>query len=82
MSRRGRPGAGRDAGTFLALLVLIVLAVGLLFLTALVMPQVVGIVIVVFAFFLFGTFHYVVWGWWLSGRSTSDEQEKEESRLL
>jgi hypothetical protein len=81
MTNRRRSDAGSDAGTFLALAALIVAAVGLLLLTALVMPSVVGIVGVVVAFVLFAAFHYLVWGWWLSRRLPPDESiEKSRPR--
>ena len=71
--------AGRDSGTFLALAALLVAAIGLLFLVALVIPQVIGIAVVLACLVLFVTFHYVVWGWWLSGRIV-DDTEKHATR--
>ena len=65
----------RDTGTLLALTALLILAVGLLVLVGLVLPQVLGIVLVVFGFLFVCVFHYVVWGWWLSNARTPRDDE-------
>ena len=49
----------------MALTLVVFAALLLLGLTALVMPAVLGIVLVVGGMLLFGSAHYVVWGWWL-----------------
>lgn len=68
--------ATRNAGTYAALFGLLIAGLVLLFLTAIVLPQVLGIVIVLGLFLGFGAFHYVVWGWWL------ERMGKEESFAL
>ena len=55
----------RNTATLLAVLALILAALGLMFLVAMVMPQVLGLVVVAGGFVFFCAFHYVVWGWWL-----------------
>jgi hypothetical protein len=57
----------RDAATFLALLFLIAAALGLILLTALVLPAILGVVAVVMGLFIFGAVHYLLWGIWLHG---------------
>lgn len=54
-----------DIRTLIALLVLLAIAGLLLFLVAIVLPQVLGIVIVIGGMGMFGAAHYLVWGWWL-----------------
>ena len=56
-----------DRRTFLALFILLFMAGLLLGLTALVLPALLGVVLVVAGIGLFGVMHYLVWGWWLSG---------------
>ena len=63
----------RNMGTLVALLFLVAMAIGLIFLVALVMPQVLGFVVVGAGFFLFCAFHYLVWGWWFRPRMIEDE---------
>jgi hypothetical protein len=62
--RATQPGA--NAATFLALGGLVVLGMGLLGLVSLVLPQALGILLVVGLFVFPVAFHYLVWGWWLS----------------
>lgn len=58
--------AGNNAATFLALGGLVVVGLGLLGLVSLVLPQFLGILLVVALFIVPVAFHYLVWGWWLS----------------
>lgn len=69
----------RDAGTWVALISLIVVAVGLLGLVAMVAPHVLGIVLIVFAFVGFGALHYLVWGWWLGAALTKQPETESQS---
>lgn len=78
MNSPRRPGGSTNTGTFLALFAILALAAGLLVLTAMVLPSVFGILAVVFGFFLFGVFHYVVWGWWLGRPSDPEEDERAD----
>lgn len=73
MSGSQRQPPRSNGPTILALLALMAMAVGLLFLSALVLPQLFGFAVVVVGFFVFIAFHYVVWGWWLSKISADDE---------
>ena len=54
-----------DARTFVALLMVIVITYSLLGVMALVLPQLLGVVLVVGGFGGFAVMHYVLWGWWL-----------------
>ena len=54
-----------DQRTLMALTLVVFAALLLLGLTALVMPALLGIVLVVGGMLLFGSAHYVLWGWWL-----------------
>jgi hypothetical protein len=67
-----------NAPTILALLGLLGVAGGLLGLSALVLPQVFGLLAVVLGFFAFGAIHYLLWGWWLRPRPIEDEVEPAE----
>jgi hypothetical protein len=64
-----------NAPTILALLGLLGVAAGLLGLSALVLPQVFGLLAVVLGFFAFGAIHYLLWGWWLRPLPVEDEVE-------
>jgi len=71
---------GKNAATLVALLGLILLGLCLVGLVALVTPAALGIVIVVFGFFLVGAFHYVTWGWWFmrSGPEDGDSESTQD----
>jgi len=63
------------AGTAIALLGLLI-ATGLLIgLGTMVMPQVFGLIGVVFGFICFGCLHYLLWGWWLRAIPPEDDDE-------
>ena len=68
---------GRNARTFIALLGLLVIAWALLFLVAMVLPQIFGLLLVVGGFVSILALHYLLWGFWLSKllaeESTSDK---------
>lgn len=74
MTSTRRPD-GKNSGTFLALFSLLVVAFALLGLAALVMPQILGLLLVVCGFLFFGVFHYLLWGWWFTADSRPDEEE-------
>ena len=74
---RRRSNADRNSGTFLALAALMLVVGGLLMLVAIVLPQVLGLVVVVFGFFLMGLLHYVTWGRWLSRMPVEEDEETE-----
>ena len=71
-----------DARTFAALVMMIVVAHSLLGVMALVLPQLLGVVLIVAGFVWFAVMHYVLWGWWLSGylqrQAERDAQEERE----
>jgi CHASE2 domain-containing sensor protein len=73
-SREQKPTSG---GTALALLALLAVTGGLIGLGTLVMPQVFGIVGVVFGFFCFGAIHYLLWGWWLKALPPEEDKDEE-----
>ncbi len=74
--------SARDAGTMTALLGLAAVSLLLVFLVAMVMPQILGIVLVVGLFLGAVALHYVVWGWWLGTVLKMDDTEiSEESSL-
>jgi hypothetical protein len=75
MSGQHSPQHERNVATYLALFALVIVAVGLLFLTTLVMPAAAGLVLVILGFFGVVALHYVVWGWWLSHRINREEEE-------
>jgi hypothetical protein len=54
-----------NAATFAALIGLLLLSMALIALVGLVLPQVQGLLLVLFGGVFFFAFHYVVWGWWL-----------------
>ena len=66
----------RDNGpTLLALCALIGVALGLIGLTALVLPQILGFVVVVCGFIAFGLLQYLVWGRWLPRHPVDDDDD-------
>ena len=54
-----------DQRTLMALMLLVVTVLSLLGLLALVLPMSLGVVMVIGGMLLFGSAHYIVWGWWL-----------------
>ena len=72
-----RSKADQNSGTFLALAALMLVGGGLLMLVAIVLPQALGLVVVVFGFGLMGLLHYVTWGWWLSRTPIEEDEETE-----
>jgi hypothetical protein len=65
----------RNAATFFALLGLIGIGLGLVALTAMVLPQIRGLILVVGGFTVFFALHYLIWGRWLSRRREEEEEE-------
>lgn len=61
----GRSKNEADQRTLIALLMLVFVSLLLLGLTALVMPALLGVVLVVGGMLIFGSAHYILWGWWL-----------------
>ncbi len=67
----------RNTATFLALFGLLAVAGGLLFLTAMVLPQIFFLLLVIVGFVFSIAFHYVIWGRWLSKSTRHDEDGRE-----
>lgn len=63
-----------NAATAIALFGLVLTGAALLGLMALVLPQLLGIVVVVLIFAVPAAFHYLAWGWWLSQMRVEDEE--------
>ncbi len=70
--------ARSDMATAIALLGLVIIALGLLGLMALVLPQVLGIVIVILIFVVPAALHYLVWGWWMSQLREQEVEVEDE----
>jgi hypothetical protein len=78
MANRHSPSGNQsNAATAIALLGLLLMSAALLGLMAMVLPQLLGILIVILIFAVPAAFHYVVWGWWLS-QARDQEAEAEE----
>jgi CHASE2 domain-containing sensor protein len=77
MSDDRRSKTEADQRTLLALSLVMFAALLLLGLTALVVPALLGIVLVVGGMILFGSAHYVVWGWWLPRFLKRDRDDDE-----
>jgi len=72
-----------DQRTFAALLMVFVVSNSLLGVMALVLPQLLGVLLVVGGIGWFAVMHYVLWGWWLSGylrRVERDEESRDTSQ--
>jgi len=74
MSGSQRPGQYGNGPTILAVLALTGASFGLLFLSGMVLPHLFGLAVVVAGFVSFIAFHYLVWGWWMSGGDDEDPQ--------
>lgn len=73
--------AQSNVPTVLALLALLAVGIGLLGLTALVLPQAFGFLAVIVGFFAFGAINYLIWGWWLQPLPVEDESQTEIPRI-
>lgn len=83
MSDDDRNKREADQRTLLALAMLVFAALGLLALAALVMPHLLGVILVVGGLLVFGTGHYLVWGWWLPqylDRRDADRTEDDPTK--
>lgn len=73
-----RPGdAQRNAATCLAMFGLVAMGLALIGFTALVLPQIRGLLLVVGGIAAFILVHYVTWGYWLSNQPQTDDEEPE-----
>lgn len=71
--------SARNAATMTALMCMLVAVALLILLTAMVMPAILGLVLVVAVFPATFALHYIVWGWWLSALVKPDKDESRES---
>jgi hypothetical protein len=69
-----------NAATFAALFGLLLLAFALIAMVGLVLPQVRGLLLVLFGGLFFFAFHYLVWGWWLPKIMPRDDESEHPSR--
>jgi hypothetical protein len=69
--------AQSNVPTVLALLGLLAIGIGLLGLTALVLPQAFGFLAVIVGFFAFGAINYLIWGWWLQPLPIEDDSQAD-----
>lgn len=74
-SGRPRPQKQGNLGTVIALFSILLIGGLLVGLTAIVMPNVLGIVVLVFAAAFFFSLHYVTWGRWLMNRRRNLEDD-------
>jgi hypothetical protein len=72
--------AQSNVPTVLALLALLAVGIGLLGLTALVLPQAFGFLAVIVGFFAFGAINYLIWGWWLQPLPIEEDSQPEIPR--
>jgi Flp pilus assembly protein TadB len=82
MSNRNSPASRNqsNAGTAIALAGLVFISLAILGLMALVLPQLLGVLVVILIFAIPAAFHYLIWGWWLSQARNKqlDEEENEK----
>ena len=74
-----------NAATAIALLGLLLISAAILGLMALVLPQLLGVLIVILIFAVPAVFHYLVWGWWLSqmrDAQPADETTEEQPATI
>ena len=70
-----QPPRRDDGPTLLALFALIGMALGLIGLTAIVLPQILGFAAVVCGFIAFGLLQYLVWGRWMPRDRIDDDDD-------
>lgn len=73
-ARRAAP-VGSNAATFLALFCLVILSIGIVLLTAMVMPSLIAFPAILCGFVVFGSMHYALWGWWMTAAPADDEED-------
>lgn len=67
----------RNAATFAALAMVLLVSAGLLALAALVLPQVLWIVVIAIGLALSVVLQYLVWGRWLLAKLRAEEEKDE-----
>jgi hypothetical protein len=81
MSVRDSPSNRNEsnAATAIALVGLVLMSAAILGLMALVLPELLGVLVVVLIFAVPAVFHYLIWGWWLSQmRDTQPDDETND----
>jgi hypothetical protein len=79
MANRNAPSSSQsNVATAIALFGLVLAAAALLGLMAMVLPELLGILVVILIFAVPAAFHYLIWGWWLS--QMRDEELEAEGR--
>ncbi|MEX0704794.1 MAG: hypothetical protein WD069_22035 [Planctomycetales bacterium] len=73
---RGPRAAERNAGTFVALGVVLFLAGGLIVLMAIVIPAMLALALLPLGFLFLAAFQYLVWGWWMPATTPDGEAEE------
>jgi len=72
----------KDAGTWIALMLLLVVSLGLLLLMAMVLPKILWLLLIVIGFGATFALQYFIWGKWLmkhlKERIPDDSEEEEE----
>jgi hypothetical protein len=77
-NRNAPTSSQSNVATAIALFGLVLVAAALLGLMAMVLPELLGILIVILIFAVPAAFHYLIWGWWLS--QMRDEELKAEGK--
>jgi cytochrome bd-type quinol oxidase subunit 2 len=83
MSVRNSPKTGNqsNAATAIALFGLVLISAMILGLMALVLPELLGVLVVILIFAVPAALHYLIWGWWLSQKRIDEpDEEKIEDR--
>ena len=70
-----------NAGTAIALFGLVFMSSAILGLMALVLPELLGVLLVILIFAVPAAFHYLVWGWWLSQARNNELNELDEEKV-
>jgi hypothetical protein len=76
-----RESTVRNLGTFLALFALLLMSGGLLALVAVVLPQALGLLLILGGFVFVVAFHYLTWGWWMSIKPAPVDVEEEDEEF-
>jgi Flp pilus assembly protein TadB len=69
-----------NAGTAIAMVGLVLMSAAMLGLMALVLPELLGVLVVIVIFAVPAAIHYLIWGWWLSQARDVEVPEEIEDR--
>lgn len=67
-----------DAGTIIALAIVMLLAIAMLLFIAVVWPAVLGILLIAAVIPAFIIFHYLVWGWLMEDTPTEEQDQTDQ----